>query len=159
MEEKMRVVSPIHGQVITWDLDKRLLDRPVTNGELLMEIADVDGNWKLELDVPGNRIGHLMTAMENSENGRLPISFLLAADPSKRLHGEVVEIGMSTDVTNDKKQILKLNVEIDDESIPVKHARTGVTAKIICGRSSIGYLWLHDVQEFFQKNVFFKFAN
>ena len=159
MTDKLIVRSPIAGKVATWDVEKRLLDRPIQIGEVLLEIADTEGPWKLELEVEDKRIGHLTRALAKSESGRLPITFLLAADPSERLEGEIVRVGSTTELTADNKQVIKIDVEIDAANLPVKHAGTGVTAKIICGRSSMGYLWLHDVYEFLNKNVFFRFAS
>ncbi len=54
--------SPIHGQVVTWDLENRLIRRPVQRGQVLLRVADPAGPWQLELRVPEDRIGHIVTA-------------------------------------------------------------------------------------------------
>ena len=158
IESKTKIRSPLAGQVITWDLKERLSNRPVRNGEVLLEVANTSGSWELELDLEDKRIGHMTRALAESKNGRLPISFLMAADPSTRHYGELTEISLVTEVTGENQQTIKVKVEIDTDSLPVKQAGTGVTAQIVCGRSSLGYLWLHDVQEFLQKYVMFRFT-
>lgn len=154
----MEVTSPIDGQVISWDLQRRLQGRPVQRGQQVMEIADTAGEWELELHLQDRRIGHVLEAMKRNETGRLPITFLLAADTSVRFSGELIEIADATEVTSDNKQSVVLRASIDADNIEIAQARTGITAKIICGRTSLGHLWLHDVKEFLQKNVMFFFS-
>ena len=50
--EDLKVLSPIDGIVITWDVQNRLNHRPVQRGQELMRIANPDGEWRLELEVP-----------------------------------------------------------------------------------------------------------
>ncbi len=49
--------SPMDGQVITWDLRDRLINRPVQRGQILMRVANSDGPWQLELKMPENHMG------------------------------------------------------------------------------------------------------
>ena len=51
-QQELSVISPIDGQIITWNLDERLMDRPVERGQMLMEVADLNGPWCLELNLP-----------------------------------------------------------------------------------------------------------
>ena len=62
--------SPVAGQVITWDLYNRLNQRPVERGQLLLQIADPENEWQLELKVPDDRIGHVIRA-QNALYGTL----------------------------------------------------------------------------------------
>lgn len=59
------VQSPIGGQVVTWKIDE-LLDggRPVERGQLLMHIADRNGPWQLELQMPEDNMGHIARAQQ-----------------------------------------------------------------------------------------------
>ena len=56
-ELELAVKSPMKGEVLTWDLQERLIDRPVSKGQILMRVADPDGPWQLELNMPENHIG------------------------------------------------------------------------------------------------------
>lgn len=57
---ELSVKSPIAGQVLTFDLRNRLIFRPVQKGQVLMRVADTTGPWQLELQMPENRIGHVV---------------------------------------------------------------------------------------------------
>ncbi len=56
---RLRVRSPIAGRVTSWDVENTLRDRPVTVGQVAMEVADPSGPWELIVYLPDNRIGHL----------------------------------------------------------------------------------------------------
>ena len=62
-------------------------------------------------------------------------------------------------VSEDNQQVIRVEVAVDDPSVPVQQARSGVTAKIYTGyRTSVGYLWLHDVSDAFHRYVSFYLA-
>ena len=157
MSADLVVRSPASGQIITWDLQRKLSGRPIARGQMMMEIADVDGDWQLDLHLEDRRIGHVERALEASETGTLPVSFLLAADTERRFEGVLTEIAHATEVTADHQQSIRVRVAVETDELDLEQVRTGITAKIYCGRTSIGYLWLHDVKEFFDRNVLFYF--
>ena len=151
----MAVASPLDGQVISWDLEQRLAGRAIQRGQELLEVAAVDGEWKLEIELPVNRYCHLVREMESNPEPK--ISFLLAADTSKRYFGKIVEVEKTASLNSSNEQFIRLKAELENSELHIEQARTGVTTKIYCGRTSLGYFWLHDIGEFFQKNVMFHF--
>lgn len=155
ISQSMTIKSPIKGTVITWDLRRLLEDRVVGQGNELLEVADVDGEWELDIEIPVRRYGHVKSAMENAE-GELPISFLLAADTSKRFSGRLISVESNASLNANNEQVVRARAAIDGKGISIDQTRTGVTTKIICRRTSIGYLWFHEIGEFFQKHVFFR---
>lgn len=154
---QLRVESPIDGEVITWNLEDRLKDRPVMNGQTLMKVAQLDGRWRLELNLPDRRIAHLLRADAASEEP-LKVSFIVASDPGTKYQGRVVEVANATRVDPTEGQNLLVIVEIDDAVIDGRRAGTEVQAKVDCGRRSIGYVWFHDVIEFVQSRILFRFT-
>lgn len=159
MSKKLTVTSPIDGQVITWDAKKKLTGRAVQPAQVLLEVANPDGEWQLELDVEDRRVGHLIRGLEKSENGTLFVKFTLAADPNETYEGKVVEVGNAMRINEANEQMIRVRVELDKDALPLKQAKSSVTAKIYCGYdTSIGYLWLHDVPESFKRYVLFYFT-
>ncbi len=61
-KEKLEVLSPSDGEVLTWDAHKLLIHRPVQPGQRLLEIADLTGPWQLELTMPEDRMGYINKA-------------------------------------------------------------------------------------------------
>jgi len=158
-QEALVVTSPLAGQVMTWDVRKRLQNRTVGVVDQLMEIANVDGKWTLELDLPDRKVGHFMKRWNKAQEDDEPVDveFILAAEPGVTHVGQVKAVGTSTEVNAANEHHLKILVDIDIESIDVRQSRSGVSAKIGCGKSSLGYSWFHPVQEFFQAKVLFPY--
>jgi len=151
--DSMTVTSPIDGQVITWDLEQRLKGRAIQRGQELMEVAAINDKWQLEIELPVNRYCHLVREMKDTPQPK--VSFLLAADTSKRYYGKVVEVESTASLNSNNEQFIRLTADLEASDLHIEQARTGVTTKIFCGRTSLGYLWLHDIGEFLQKNVLF----
>ena len=150
----LSINSPINGEVMTWDVRDQLLQRPVTVNERLLEIADTDGAWELELNLPDRKVGHFLKAWQPGGD-KIQVEFMSAAEPGEIYHGHVTEVGTTTELTADQEQVLKIRVAIDSDELPLKQSRSGVSAYIKIGKRSLGYVWLHPVQEFFQSRVLF----
>ncbi len=134
-----------------------------------MTIADPNGPWQLELAMPERRMGHLSEARREffakRESGEvsasdsphdLPVSYILATDPSSRKEGEIKVVYGNTQVKGEEGPTVKLIVEINSEDLS-KGPRPGttVTANVKCGRCSLGYSWFHEVMEWVQKHILF----
>lgn len=63
-QRELTVYSPTNGQVLTWDARNLLIERPVERGQRLLEIADTDGPWQVELRMPEDRMGHVVRAQQ-----------------------------------------------------------------------------------------------
>ena len=153
--QKLELTSPIDGNVITWDLREQLRDRPIQAGDILVEIAEVDGKWILELNLKDRHIGHVRRAIQENKDEPLKVEFKLAADPDRSFTGTLISLGNATSFDNEQQQVASAKVAIDRlDKIDVLQARSGVTAKILCGQRKLGYVWLHEPWEFLQKQWF-----
>jgi multidrug resistance efflux pump len=153
-ERRLVVRSEMRGQVVTWDIAGRLLGRPVQTGQLLMTVVDLQGDWELEVYVPERRVGHVSQATADFPGG-LPVTFFLASHPDRQFSGRVVEMHRTTEVRGEEGNTVKLRVAIEKEQLPELRSETTVTARIHCGRRSIGYVLFHELIETVQSNVLF----
>ena len=153
-EEQLVVTSPIAGQVLTWDVETLLAERPVERGQILMTVADVDGPWVVEIRVPDHDIGHVLAAQDTSDHG-LPVSFILATDPATTYSGTVIKTAMNTELDEENAATVLVTVAIDREQIPNLRPGATVVPKIECGRRSIGYVWFHDLWDAIRTYVIF----
>ncbi len=149
------VTSPIAGQVLSWDVRQQLTGKPIRRGDLLVEVADVNGDWELELKLPDKRIGHIFKA-QAADGAELAVTFMLAANPNVSWEGKVKSIAKSTQNDSVDGQTIRVDVAFDNEGLDIKQARSGVLAKIHCGYRPVGYVWLHDIFEFVQSKIFFR---
>jgi hypothetical protein len=156
--EKLQVRSTIDGRVVTWNVEDRLLRRPVNRGEELLEIADPSSPWELEVKMPESRMGHIAKAATQS-NGKLPVTFILALNPGEDLQGEVEEIHRSAEVRGEDGNTVLVRVSFDQDRLRevIANPKIGATAtaKIHCGQRPIGYVYLHDLIDFIRAKIWF----
>jgi multidrug efflux pump subunit AcrA (membrane-fusion protein) len=151
--QKLVVRSPVDGQVLTWDLDHLLQARPVERGQALMSIAEVDGRWTAEIDVPDNRVGYLKS--RQAERKPLIASFRLSTGSRGVYHGTVRNLAARTELNEENRPVVKLTMDFDQRSVPELRPGATVFARIGCGRKPLGYVWLHDLIEAFRGWLFF----
>jgi multidrug efflux pump subunit AcrA (membrane-fusion protein) len=144
--------SPIDGQALTWKLTELLATRPVERGQSLLTVADVDGPWVVELRVPDDRAGHVLTARDELKPD-LDVSFAPSSDPGREYQGRIGEVAMSTEVDETAGPTVLVTVEFDRQNVTALRPGATALAKIHCGRRSLGYVWLHELFEFIQTHL------
>jgi multidrug efflux pump subunit AcrA (membrane-fusion protein) len=154
-QEQLQVVSPIAGQVVTWQVRERLLRRPVRQGQVLMNVADPNGPWELELHMPEDRMGHVAQAARTSD-APLEVTYILATHPGESHVGRVEKIEAAAQVRGAEGNVVLIDVAIDKSELADLRPGATVTAKVHCGRRSIGYVWLHDLFAFVQRKILFR---
>jgi HlyD family secretion protein len=158
-QKMLEITSPIDGQVVDSRLEENLLGRHVTPGQVLMEIADRDGPWEVEVRMSESRMGYISQAWKES-NGKLPVEFILATHPGDPLEGWVVDIEPSAEVRGEEGNTVLVKVNFDQNVLRETFAEpkigAGVTAKIYCGRASIAFVWLHDLVDFVRAKILFR---
>jgi len=155
----LEVTSPIDGQVVEWRLRETLAGRPVTKGQVLMEVADPKGPWELEVRMPESRMGYVSQAWDES-GGKLKVDFILATHPGDPLEGWVEDIEPSAEIRGDDGNTVLVKVGFDQQELratfPEPKIGAGVTAKIHCGRRSFAFVWLHDLIDFVRAKILFR---
>lgn len=158
--QKLRVVSPIHGKVMDWKPKERLSMRPVQQGDVLMEIADTDGDWVLEVQFPENTVTHIARARAEHPNGRLPVTFVLSASPDTTYKGELYEVATQAKPVEEENVIdAKISLDNGQElSGKVKTEMVSgveVRVKVDCGNYPVGYVLFRELIDFVREYVFF----
>ena len=144
----LEVKSPLDGTVATFELDQQLLNRPVQQGEMLLEVMDETSDWRLELEVDGNRMGHLLEAFNNAPDHKLPVEFIPATAAESTFSGTLDLIATRSAVSNEQTNVFPVHVSTDARQIPNLRIGAEVRAKIDCGQRSLGYVLFGDVVEF-----------
>jgi multidrug efflux pump subunit AcrA (membrane-fusion protein) len=159
-EERLKIRSPIDGRVVTWNVRDRLLNRPVTKGESLLEIADPSQAWELEMEMPEKRMGHLAKAktLADQRGEKLPVTFFLATNPSQQFQGQVEEVERSAEVRGEEGNTVLIRISFDQALLRTVDPKVGAgaTAKVACGTRAIGYVWFHDLVDFIRAKILFR---
>ena len=119
-----------------------------------MTIVDPNDDWELELNMPERRMGHLERQIEDGE--KLPtVTFTLASHPGSEFEGQVTEIHRVAEVRGEDGNTVLLRVAVDRAALPELRSETTVTARVQCGRRSIGFVVFHELIETIQTKVLF----
>jgi multidrug efflux pump subunit AcrA (membrane-fusion protein) len=154
-QTECEVRSPIDGEVLTWNVNQLLDDRPVTRGQTLLTIGDLTGPWKVDVRIPDRQAGHVLAAQEAQPDVPLEVSCLLAMNPRDRFSGTLAKLGMRSETTPSERPYVEATVDFDRSAVEQCTAGAGVRASIHCGRRSVGYVWLHDLYDTVRTWLFF----
>lgn len=158
--QDLQIRSPGIGRVTTWNIEELLLARPVQRGQVLLEVADMEQPWIVEIQMPEHRMGHIAQAYAEAQENGLPlqVEFVLATDPSNTREGAVLEIAQRADLDEEEGNIVRIKVAFPPESLSPELMRPGaaVTAKVHCGQRALGYVWLHDVVDWCYREIVFR---
>jgi len=154
-KERLKITSPIAGEVVTWNLERLLQDRPVQQGQTLLTVADTAHDWELELYLSEHYVGQLTRAQRDSKEP-LVVRYRPVSDPSQEFLGTIKSIDSTAEVRGDHGNSVLVTVTVDAKEMPQLKPGSEATAKVFCGRRSLGYVWLHDLADFFQTKVLFR---
>jgi multidrug efflux pump subunit AcrA (membrane-fusion protein) len=153
--KKLEVRSPLAGEVTTWNVDELLLERPVRQGQALLDVADASSAWELEVRVPEDQMGYVADARA-SHARNLDVVYRLATDPEKNYQGQVQEVHLAAEIHGTEENTVLVRVQIDKQQLTLLQPGAECRAKIHCGRRSLGFVLLHDVVGFIQSRILFR---
>jgi biotin carboxyl carrier protein len=151
--DALRVKSHLEGTVASFQLEQLLRGRPVQQGELLLEIMDETGPWRLELEIESSRMGHVLRAWNDAPDHTLPVEFIPATAAESTFHGELNEIASRSAISSEEGNVFEAYVSTDASNIPNLRIGAEVRAKISCGTRALGYVLFGDVIEFIRQRL------
>jgi hypothetical protein len=153
--DKLKLRSPIEGQVLTWQPALKLQSRPVERGEALLEVARTDGEWIVEVDFPENVVAHLQQARATAASHELPVAFVVSSAPHTTYTGVLYELATQTEAKNGEN-VCTGKVRLD-RRVPAELRLAGaeVRVKVDCGYRSLGYVLFRELIDFARERVFF----
>ncbi len=159
----LTVRAPIDGTVMTFQLENTLKSRPVQPGQILMEIAQPEGELQLELNMPEKYMGHIedykRKIRKDDPEAPLKVKFVMTVDPSNSHDATVYEEHNRAENRGGEETTVEILASIDNPAaLPeAACAGMGVSAKIYCGKRALGYVCFNEMVAFLQKTVFFWF--
>ena len=142
---ELLILSPIDGQVTTWEARENLTARPVRWGDPVLNVAQLDGDWNVIFRVPERRIGYILARdQEREPDESLELEFFLESDPGTKYLVPVTAIDRSAIVDPELGPVTILKCELPVE---LKNKRQGATVSgdVDCGRKSIWFVWTREM--------------
>ena len=98
--------------------------------------------------------------LADESNEKLPVTFFLATNPAEKFYGKVEEVERSAEARGEEGNTVLVRVSFDQQELRNVVADpkigAGATAKIHCGKRSIGYVWFHDLVDFIRAKILFR---
>jgi hypothetical protein len=111
---------------------------------LLLTVAEPQGDWIAELQVPDEDIGFVLEARQRRDPP-LNVFFELATEPGVLHEGRVADVASRVELTDGDRPAVRVTVEIGrGETLQPRPGAT-ILARIHCGRRTLGYVWFHDL--------------
>lgn len=139
----LRIVSPISGAVTTWKVGQRLLNKPVSKGEPIVEIADMDGPWEIRFQVPERKIGYMLNQQERTGEPA-QIEVFLDSEPDNKVWVEVESIAKSTSRSEDGEAVTLVTCRAPETLIDRRQGAS-ISGNVDCGRTSYLDSWTREM--------------
>lgn len=148
--DSLTLKAPIEGMVFQRRLHERLDQRPVQRGQLLLEIGQTDGPWELELQIPASSAGYVPIPLGATvpENGKVvPVRFRTEDADAGQGRAELTSISMGSEISEGRLVCIATASILSDQIGNPASLRPGqaVTARISCGKRSLGFVLFRDV--------------
>lgn len=143
--------APAAGVALTEDYHRKLLHRPVTAGEPLLEIAEVDGDWRLKLTINERHLGYLVQQQEETMEP-LKVRYRLVTQPNRVFEGTLDQVDIMSRrqaISEGESQGNVITfVRIDKADLGTDlRLGTGVWARIYCGDRSGWFLMTYELRD------------
>jgi multidrug efflux pump subunit AcrA (membrane-fusion protein) len=144
-EQQLHRTSAIAGRVLTWDVEELLAGRPVRATQRLLTVADLEGQWNVEIDVSDRDIAHVRRALRADEP--LRVSFVTATDVDTRHEARVTAVSHVVEHDAREGAIVTVTAALARTQDVELHPGATVYARIHCGRRPAGYVWFRRLYE------------
>ena len=154
-QERLQLRSPIDGNVIAWEVDRYLENRPVRRGDPLLRIAALEQNWQIEATVVDWEAGYVMDAHQtkNEWNKPLTVEFVVSSSSGQTHIGQVSKI---SDTMRDVGGSQRLDLEvIPDKPIQRPRLGTSATVSIPCGQFPRWFVWTRSIIDAVRRRFWF----
>lgn len=166
-KEKLLVVAPIDGTLVARQIERLLQGRPVSRGEILLQIANLQGPWQLELLVADRDVGYVrdnyatVSKVESPAPADLAgektteVRFVLAADPDRWRSAELTWMSDSARNANGEGMFVDSFAAVEDETRRDAHMGASAVAFFDCGKQPVWFVWSRPFVEFVQHRMWF----
>ncbi|MDG3002748.1 efflux RND transporter periplasmic adaptor subunit [Paludisphaera mucosa] len=174
--QAMSVVAPHDGIITTWQVKQNLLGRPVDIGTELLQLAETDGEWVLEVEVPDDDMGPILAAQSKLDaevaagakpaGSALSAYFVVMTEPEHRYQGYIRRIASKAETKTESaeqrhtvKVVVGFNDAVRNEFLARNQEfRPGaeVRARIDCGDARLAYVLFRKVVQVWHESVLFR---
>ena len=149
----LSITAPFAGTAFRRDAQRDLMSRPVQRGQLLLELVPENSQWQLELKIPDRLRGYVVKYRKSTDESP-QIRYLVVSTPEQDWTTALTSVDNAIQV-EDGKMVCRATAKLSNLPDIDLRPGTSVSARIHCGRRSLGFVLFREVVEFWYQ---FKFA-
>ena len=151
--DSLQIQAPFSGFIVRRDAVQDLTNRPLQRGQRIAELIPLEVDWQLQLHLPQSHSSYLQSALSVQKTG-LPVRYIIHSESSANHSAMLLAIEQFVYSRNNE---LVQNATVDVQLSDLSNAKSGtsVSARIFCGRRSLGFVATRKLVEAMQ---YLKFA-
>jgi multidrug efflux pump subunit AcrA (membrane-fusion protein) len=149
-KQTLVIQSPLTGIVDRWDLEQSLANRPVTQGQHLVDIYASQGDWHVELELPDQYASYL-----SLDSNAQKVNFRLQAQPNREYQATVTSIARSTQLNAQGQPFVRVNCLFARGPSDSLAIGATVWAELECGKQPLGFVWFRGLFEWFERQTWY----
>lgn len=154
--ESLQVRARVPGSVTGWDIENKLLHRPVMAGDLLVATFQPDERWSLQIAVPDHRIGLVTdklraqadsedSASDSENSAARLVHFSLSSHPDQVQAAVIRHVAASAtsgpgEANATASRFVLVEAEVLAEGLPIK--KDGAIARTVIDCGKVPVVWL-----------------
>lgn len=143
--EDLEITAPFGGKVYLRNPDRELMARPVQRGQLLLQIVATNSKWNLEVEIP-EKVRCYVLSHRDQTNQPLEVRYMVRSAPDQNWETSLDSIDSAVQIVG-AELFCRGTGAISDPPDAHQRPGTAVTARIHCGRRSIGFVWFREIRE------------
>ncbi len=149
---ELKIAAPIAGQIVTQDVEMRLLKRPVRVGSSLLTIADTKSDWHLIFKIPDREYGYLLQARRDGDVKDWKVQYRFKSEMETIREATIDSVENYTTFSGDGEAMVRAFASLKHDDSMELRVGQNVNATINCGRKSLFFIWTRDVRDFAKRN-------
>ena len=147
---KLDIISPIDGVVVSRDLRTELETRPLRRGDSLFSVADLEGEWQLNIHVADSDSGYLI---KHYSGERRDAKFGFDSLPGEQFSTEVQQISSTVENPTGTSPFLLVVSRIEKDVAQRAYMGANARVRFTCGEQPLWFVWCRPLVEALQKRA------
>jgi glycine cleavage system H lipoate-binding protein len=147
----LMITSPMAGKVDRWDISQSLPQRPLAQGQYLMDVYSPQDGWIAELDIADKDLVYLESVNQKS----LVVRCRLRSQPREVFSARVIDVARSAQTDSTGRSRIRLRCGLEDPAAVPHSVGATVWADIECGKRSMGFVWFRGLIEWWERQTWY----
>lgn len=143
--ESLAIRSPMDGRVDQFDMEQRLLRRPVSRGQELLRVEQQAGPWQLRVRIPAAESSYVAAALQT--HGSLPVRYQFVTSPGTTWRGTLTKLADRLETDRQGRLWLRGEVTVQPAAREGQRAGGGAVVRIDCGWRTLGFVLFREVRD------------